>query len=45
MNNKVTVNIPKDNFDKAIENIIEQAAMKECEITIEITLKEAFEVG
>lgn len=42
MNKEVTVKIPKEDFDKAVESGVEQA-MKECELTIGMTLKEAVE--
>lgn len=42
MNNKVTVNMPKKDFDKAVKSGVEQA-MKECELTIGMTVKEAVE--
>ena len=42
MNNKVTVDMPKEDFDKAVKSGVEQA-MKECELTIGMTVKEAVE--
>lgn len=42
MNNKVTVDIPKEDFYKAVKSGVEQA-MKEYELTIGMTLKEAVE--
>ena len=42
MNNKVTVDIPKEDFYKAVKSGVEQA-MKECELKIGMTLKEAVE--
>lgn len=42
MNKEVTVKIPKEDFDKAVKSGVEQA-MKECELTIGMTLKEAVE--
>lgn len=42
MNNKVTVDMTKEDFDKAVKSGVEQA-MKECELTIGMTLKEAVE--
>lgn len=42
MNNKVTVDMPKKDFDKAVKSGVEQA-MKECELTIGMTVKEAVE--
>ena len=42
MNKEVTIKIPKENFDKAVKSGVEQA-MKECELTIGMTLKEAVE--
>ncbi len=40
--NKVTVDMPKEDFDKAVKSGVEQA-MKECELTIGMTVKEAVE--
>lgn len=42
MNKEVTIKILKENFDKAVKSGVEQA-MKECELTIGMTLKEAVE--
>lgn len=42
MNIEVTVKMPKEDLDKAVESGVEQA-MKECELTIGMTLKEAVE--
>lgn len=42
MNKEVTIKIPKEDFDKAVKSGVEQA-MKECELTIGMTLKEAVE--
>lgn len=42
MNIEVTVKMPKEDLDKAVESGAEQA-MKECELTIGMTLKEAVE--
>lgn len=39
---KVTVDMPKEDFDKAVKSGVEQA-MKECELTIGMTVKEAVE--
>lgn len=42
MNIEVTAKIPKEDFDKAVKSGVEQG-MKECELTIGMTLKEAVE--
>lgn len=42
MNKEVTIKIPKEDFDKAVKSGVEQA-MKECELKIGMTLKEAVE--
>lgn len=40
--NEVTVDMPKEDFDKAVKSVVEQA-IKECELTIGMTVKEAVE--